>query len=173
MKKRDYNFYVIESGDKSEGFTNQFHGVVYDTWNMLRVAVVKFLDDDSVDRIMRLIDGEAIDPEPVSAGAVADYIAETFSMMGETPKKEILLDTPWDAIYRIYELSPEQVPGYYPGSRPEAVAVYGYEKDEKGEIIDSRLKKVIFNKKVSEMEFGKDEYGVDFKFDVITEGSDI
>ena len=173
MEKREYNFYVIESGEKSEGFTDLFHGVVYGTENMLRVAMVKFLDQDSIDRIMRLIEGEAIDPEPWSAASVADSIADTFIKIGDTSKEEITFETPWDAIYRIYKLKPEQVYGYVPGTRPEAVAIYQYEKDDKGELTDCRLKKVVFHKNVSEMEFGEDEHGIDFTFDVITEGSDI
>ena len=173
MEKREYNFYVIESGDKLEGYTDKFHGVVYATANMLRVAMVNFLDQDATDRIMRLIEGEAIDPEPWSAASVADSIVEIFQKIGDISKEEIAFETPWEAIYRIYKLKPEQVSGFVPGTRPEAVAIYQDEKDDKGEVTDCRLKKVVFHKNASEMEFGEDEHGIDFTFDVIMEGSDI
>ena len=173
MEKRDYNFYVIESGDKFEGFTDQFHGVVYATKDMLRVAMVKLLDQDSTDRILNLIDGEAIDPETFSAASVAKFIAEAFIKMGETSKEEITFESPWNAIYRIYKLKPEQMAGYKPNTCPSAVAIYKYEKDEKGEVSDCRLKNVVFHKKASEMELGEDEHASDFTFDEITEGIDM
>ena len=173
MEKREYNFYVIESGDKMEGYTDKFHGVVYGTKNMLRVAMVKFLDKDSIDWILRLVDSEAIDPESLDAASVADFITDVFSGIGENSKEEITFETPWNALYRIYRLTPEQVAGYHPDTRPEAVAIYRYEKDDKGEITDSRLKQVVLRKKASDIEYGENEYGIDFIFDEITEGSDI
>ena len=36
MEKREYNFYVIESSEKMEGYTDIFNGVLYGTKNMLR-----------------------------------------------------------------------------------------------------------------------------------------
>ena len=174
MKKMDYNFYVVESGRSIDGYNDRVNGVVYYTWNMLRVAFMKFLDDDSVKSVEDVCD-EDCNYNTLSAGEVADYIVKVFKDMGDTPRENFeLRDSPWGKDYLVRVLTPDQVPDYVPFTSYKMVAVVGDGTDRRGNTAGIKTKRIVLSKKESEIEYADDESGIELQFDqLIPRDSDI
>ena len=174
MKEKDYNFYVVESGRSIDGYNDRVNGVVYYTWNMLRVAFIKFLDDDSVKAVLDVCEDEC-NLNTLSTREVADYIVNVFKEMGNYPKESFELnDTPWGKDYLIRVLPAELVPHYVPFTAYEMVAVVGDGKNREGKSAGIKTKRIVLGKKESEIDYADDESGIELRFDqLIPKDSDI
>ena len=174
MKEKNYNFYVVESGRSIDGYKDRVNGVVYYTWNMLRVAFIKFLDDDSVKAVLDVCEDEC-NLNTLSAREVADYMVNVFKEMGDYPRESFeLKDTPWGKDYLIRVLPAELVPDYVPFTAYEMVAIVGDGKDREGNVAGIMTKRIVLGKNESEISYADDEYGVELKFDHLIPGdSDI
>lgn len=166
MEKKEFNFYVVESGISEDGFADRMNGVVYATVDMLKLAMVKFLDDDSEKAVLDYVHAEGCDPLWCGASDVAEYIFSVIDKIGEAESGEVrLADTPWHKDYWIRRLEPGQVPGYVPFTYYDAVAVLG-----PGEENDAGFKtqRIVLSKKANEIECSEDEDAVEFCFDRLT-----
>lgn len=174
MKENNYNFYVVESGRSIDGYKDRVNGVVYYTWNMLRVAFIKFLDDDSVKAVMDVCEDEC-NLNTLSAREVADYIVRIFKDMGDYPQESYeIKNTPWGKDYLIRVLPAELVPDYTPFTAYEMVAVVSDGIDGEGNQAGIKTKRIVLNKKESEVDYADDESGIEMKFDqLIPRDSDI
>lgn len=174
MKQSKYNFYVVESGRSIDGYNDRVNGVVYYTWNMLRVAFIKFLDTDSEKAAMDVCDDEC-NYNTLSASEVAEYIVKVFNDMGDYPQESFeLKDTPWGKDYLIRELPAELVPDYVPFTAYEMVAIVGDGKNREGRAAGIKTKRIVLGKKESEIDYADDESGIELRFDqLIPRDSDI
>lgn len=174
MKERNYNFYVVESGRSIDGYNDRVNGAVYYTWNMLRVAFMRFLDDDAVKAVEDVCDDDC-NYNTLSAREVADYLVKVFKDMGDIPRDNFeLRDTPWGKDYLIRALSKELVPDYVPFVSYEMVAVVGDGTDREGNSAGIKTKRIVLSKKEAEIDYADDESGIELKFDqLIPRDSDI